>query len=42
MYMLFVEHLISYGCAYFRYRDIAKNGRMDMNGVIRAKNELIL
>lgn len=42
MYMLFVEHLISYGCAYYRYRDIAKNGKMDLNGVIRAKNELIL
>lgn len=42
MYLLFVEHLISYGCAYYRYADIAKNGKMDLNGVIRAKKELSL
>ena len=39
MFTLFIEHVLSYLIAYFRFYDIEKNGRMDINGVKRATNE---
>jgi hypothetical protein len=40
--MLFIEHVLSWLIAKFRHYDIEKSGRMDINGVKRAKTELKL
>ena len=39
MLALFVEHIFSYVCAYYRDYDINKNGQIDINGIMRAPNE---
>jgi len=42
MLMLFVEHIFSYICAFYRSYDIDKNGQIDINGVKRATTELFI
>jgi len=39
MFTLLVEHVISYLISHFRHYDIAKNGRIDINGIKRASTE---
>ena len=40
--ILFIEHFVSYWIEIFRRYDIEKNGKMDINGVPRAKTESLL
>lgn len=42
MLTLLVEHIASWLIVKFRHYDIAKNGRMDINGIKRAPKELKL
>lgn len=42
MLTLLVEHMLSWLIVKFRHYDIEKNGRIDINGVKRAPNELRL
>jgi len=42
MLCLFIEHVFSYFCAFFREYDIKKNGKIDINGIKRAPNESII
>lgn len=42
MLTLLVEHVLSWLIVKFRHYDIEKHGRMDINGVKRAPNELKL
>jgi hypothetical protein len=37
-----VEHIFSYIIAFYRARDIQKNGQIDINGVKRAPKELFI
>ena len=42
MYILLVEHICSYAVTVFREYDIRKNGKIDINGVLRAPRESLL
>jgi hypothetical protein len=42
LYALLIEHIFSYCASIFRAIDIERNGKMDVNGIMRAKTETIL
>ena len=42
MVIMLIEHICSYSAGMFRVYDIAKNGKVDINGVKRAPRESIL
>ena len=42
MFALMAEHIFSCCCAFYRSYDIDKNGKIDINGVKRAPNELLI
>jgi hypothetical protein len=41
VYCYFFEHILSYLIFIYRKRDLARNGKPDSYGVIRAKNEYL-
>jgi hypothetical protein len=42
MIALMAEHIFSCCCAYYRSYEIDRNGKIDINGVKRAPNELFV